>query len=170
MPSGKSSSKPCRKSRKPKISLPDTVNVTELEAIGQEAANTHFRATNTSKAYQGHIKRAKAFTLKQINEEQQEITEKKGSELWLDDDDDSGEAKFYEVSSDEWNFDKLKVAWENPPNKYSSRALKMFLIYKCVVQGFGYGTAEQIRSAGIAHWDNMCVYAILAELDSCMIF
>jgi hypothetical protein len=48
-----------------------------------------------------------------------------------------------------------KEAFDNPPNKCSADALKLFLTWKCFENENGRSTAEVIQAAFADFWDNM---------------
>ncbi|KAH7903207.1 hypothetical protein BJ138DRAFT_1021002, partial [Hygrophoropsis aurantiaca] len=102
----------------------------KLCKIRDSQIQAHFKAANTTKKYGEYVQRGHAF-LKTL------VAEKRAA------------------SSSQSNLDisELAKAFDDTPNKFSSTALELFLVEKCLNQGCSDSTAWGILSGFKAHWD-----------------
>ena len=111
------------------------------------AKKDHLRAPKTTTAYDGHIRRGKAFLAKLVEEARQGATTEADSaplpaQLEADPDEDI-------------DYSLLAVASDNPPNRYSPHALELFMTQKCIEEGCSKSLCDQIHAAFKAYW--MCM-------------
>ena len=110
----------------------------ELEAASRACREQHRRSKRTQKNYSGHVRRFKAFIAETAKQKRQEL--KKGNTI-------EGAAN---IDLDMW-----EKACENPPNRLVVKALEMFIMQKCVKEGLGYKTYEDIHSSICDWFDNL---------------
>ncbi|KAG6904036.1 hypothetical protein DXG01_013063, partial [Tephrocybe rancida] len=103
-----------------------------LAKITKANVNKYTKVKNTSKAYQGHIKRCKEFLASQVKTRRD--NDLKVCELGIPTDD-------------------LEKALSNPPNEYSAMVVEMFITEKCFLQKCKEGVAEGIHAAFCWYWD-----------------
>ena len=108
-----------------------------LQKTGDEFIKKYTVVKATSKAYQGYIRRGKAF-LKQLVSKRRET-----------------EGHVHEDQEVDLPPNKLEAAFDNPPNKYSAIAIEMFITQKCVRESRKGQTAEGIHAAWCGYWDKM---------------
>jgi hypothetical protein len=109
-----------------------------LQKSGDEFVKKYTVVKATSKAYQGYIRRGKAFL-------QQLVVKRRETE-------EGHTCKDEEI---DLPVDKLEVAFDNPPNKYSAIVIEMFITQKCVKESRKGQTAEGIHAAWCEFWDKM---------------
>ena len=92
----------------------------------------------TQENYSGYIQRGKKFLSELVAERRA-----------------NGEDGDTQLEEDDIDIDILEKAFDNPPNKCSVMALKLFLVQKCLTENRGSSTAAGIQGGFADYWDNM---------------
>lgn len=132
---GKRTSK--RQAQKGKSQPENVGTIDELQAAGDESRSQWMLASKTKESYEGYVRRGKEWLAKIVEASQ-------SSDLVEED----GEGNPVDLTM-------FALSFEKPPNRYSARALHLYLIEKCVRQGFGVNTCDSIYSAFKKMWENM---------------
>lgn len=129
MPKHPSASKPS-KVRKEKAVLG---SLKELGSTRTAVVQQYHKAPKTLKAYNGHIKRGRAFLMEVVK---QKMNGERDLELGI-------------------NIEELEHAFDKPPNRLSAKALELFLVQKCIVEKCSASYAEGIKAAFLDYWRRM---------------
>ncbi|TFK49186.1 hypothetical protein OE88DRAFT_1810043 [Heliocybe sulcata] len=127
-----------------------TPTITDLNNQIKSNVAQHLQAGKTTAAYDGHIRRGKAFLEDLVRTRRAEQT------MQMPNPDELLEKEAANDAGEEViDIDILAQAFEKPPNRYSALALEMFLSEKCINQSLGESTAEGIFAAFKKMWELM---------------
>jgi hypothetical protein len=131
--------------KKPKVSGKKkarnvTLSLETLQKVKKSSRTQHGRPKRTRDNYAGYVQSGKTFLEDLV------------AERWANV--DSGHST---SDDDNVDVDLLEKAFDNPPNKYSVMALKLFLVQKCLTEDWGSSTAAGIQGGFADYWDNMWV-------------
>lgn len=115
-----------------------TASLEALQKNKSTARAKYSQGQRTSTSYAGYLQRGRNFLADIV----QERCEKEAAEPgW--------------VCPEGIDTDVLRKAFDNPPNKHSVYALELFLVQKCMTEGWGKSTGEGIHGAFAKYWDTM---------------
>ncbi|KAF9067683.1 hypothetical protein BDP27DRAFT_1364735 [Rhodocollybia butyracea] len=114
-------------------------SIDELNQAGAQTHEDHGQAGKTKKNYNGYLERGDKILAGIV--QARKAAEKEGK-----------------VFSDGIISSKLAKAFDNPPNKWSSKALELILIQKCIHEGCGKSTMDGMHAAYAKRWDEMYVF------------
>ncbi|KAF9026800.1 hypothetical protein BDP27DRAFT_1376154 [Rhodocollybia butyracea] len=125
------------KAKTPKLKAKKNVpSIDKLNQAGAQTRKDYGQAGRTKKNYDGYLERGDKI-LAGIVQAWKEA-EKEGK-----------------VFSDGIVSSELAKAFDNPPNKWSSKALELVLIQKCIHEGCGKSTMDGMHAAYAKRWDEM---------------
>lgn len=133
----------------------------DLEILHEHRDTTkhdNLLAEKTTKAYEGHLKRAKDFLADVVQNARQEATTTSSKTVPL--------AAHLEAD-EEIDYAVLATAFEKPPNRYSPYALELFLTQKCIEEGCTQSLSEQVHAAFKNYWSKMYVIPSDASIVIC---
>lgn len=105
----------------------------ELRSTRTAVVQQYHKAPKTLKAYEGHIKRGRAFLIEVVK---QKVNGERDLEPGID-------------------VKELERAFDQPPNQLSAKALELFLVQKCIVEKCSASYAEGIKAAFLDYWKRM---------------
>ncbi|KAF9071276.1 hypothetical protein BDP27DRAFT_1382450 [Rhodocollybia butyracea] len=111
-------------------------SIDELNKAGVQTREKYGQAGKTKKGYGGYLERGKKILAGIV--QARKAAEQEGK-----------------VFTDGIVASELAKAFNNPPNKWSSKALELILIQKCVHEGCGKSTMDGMHAAYAKHWDEM---------------
>jgi hypothetical protein len=115
---------------------PPTHTQEHLEEICNAAKKDYRHAKKTNQQYDGVITQAHAFLTTLV------VGKKEG---------------YPEITSNTTlDLRAFAKAFNKIPNQYSSTALKLFIVQKCLTEGKGELTAVSIHTAFARQWDQVC--------------
>ncbi|KAF7793056.1 hypothetical protein EIP86_004161 [Pleurotus ostreatoroseus] len=123
----------------------------DLETLRERrstAKKDYMRAPKTTTAYDGHIRRGKAFIAKVVEGARQAAASTETDSAPLP-------AQLEADPDEDIDYSLLAVAFENPPNRYSPHALELFMTQKCIEEGLTKSLCDQIHAAFKAYWSSM---------------
>ncbi|KAF9056963.1 hypothetical protein BDP27DRAFT_1433134 [Rhodocollybia butyracea] len=135
MPKAKTS-KPKTKKTPKSTAKKNIPTIDELNHAGAQTREDHGRSARTKKNYDGYLERGDKILSRIV--QACEAAEKEGKEF-----------------SDGIVSSELAKAFDNPPNKWSSKALEVILIQKCIHEGCGKSTLDGMHAAYAKCWDEM---------------
>lgn len=115
--------------------VPSSADYAQLSAEGKAK---HLLATKSVGKYDALVKQGKTFLEKFVTARRSSCDELEHGEEVLDN-------------------DVLEKAFDNPPNRYSAKALEYFLVDRCIINGCQEGTAAGIHAAFLFYWERMYV-------------
>ncbi|KAJ3525976.1 hypothetical protein NM688_g8320 [Phlebia brevispora] len=122
-----------------------TADIHILKGQHDTAKQGFLLAKNTTKTYAGHIRRGKMFLMCLKN-----------NRIISNISDEAGQQLSAQLESEEdINYDKLVIAFDEPPNHYSPYTLELFLAEKCLQQGCKGSLCDQIHAAFKDYWKKM---------------
>jgi hypothetical protein len=127
---------------KSKAAVPSLAELKRVKELGKKK---YKNAQWTDSAYEGYKKHGKDFLAKVVEGRRKAESEEPALE-WRKE------------------TDKMALAFENPPNKYSAMMLEHWIVHKCFNKGLGQSTVDGIHAAFIRYWDNMCDFSIARPL------
>ncbi|KAF8054917.1 hypothetical protein FPV67DRAFT_1437662, partial [Lyophyllum atratum] len=124
--------------RRPRAKRPGVApappTIRSLEEANASARAEFSRPKATADAYDGHVSRGVRF-LKNLM--------------------DMSDIPTIDKSDPTIDLDVLEKAFDDPPNKYSVKALQWFLVEKCCRQGLSESTGDGIQAAFVKLWTDM---------------
>ncbi|KAF9064776.1 hypothetical protein BDP27DRAFT_1425442 [Rhodocollybia butyracea] len=135
MPKVKTQNPKTKKTRK-SLAKKNVPSIDELNQAGAQTREDHGQAGKTKKNYNGYLERGDKILAGIIQARKAAETEGK-------------------VFSDGIVSSELAEAFDNPPNKWSSKALELILIQKCIHEGCGKSTMDGMHAAYAKRWDEM---------------
>jgi len=115
-----------------------TRTVAQLTEAGLQTREEYGKAKNTKTNYRGYLERGDRVLAGIVRG--REEAEAAGT-----------------VFTDGIKTSELAKAFETQPNKWSSKALELVLIQKCIDEGLGKSTMDGFHAAYVARWDDMYV-------------
>ncbi|KAF9058958.1 hypothetical protein BDP27DRAFT_1432012 [Rhodocollybia butyracea] len=112
------------------------LSIDELNQAGAQTREDHGQAGRTKKNYNSYLERGDKILDGIV--QARKAAEKEGK-----------------VFSDGVVSSELAKAFDNPPNKWSSKALELILIQKCIHEGCGRSTMDGMHAAYAKRWDEM---------------
>ena len=117
---------------KKKTQGPESSTLEQVKQISQEGKDTHLQSNQTKKAYAGHVRRGCEWL--------QSIV--------------SGGNDASGSSLEDFKDPEFKHAFEDIPNRFSAKALSLYLSLKGFGQEWGQSTVEGVHAAYKKLWDN----------------
>lgn len=131
--------KAAKNMKKPRSQPEQTaLSIDELNQAGAQTREEYGQAKNTKKNYDGYLERGDKILAGIVRA--RKAAEKEGK-----------------VFPDGIVTSKLAKAFDNPPNKWSAKALELVLIQKCIHEGCGKSTMDGMHAAYAKRWDEMYV-------------
>ncbi|KAH7903885.1 hypothetical protein BJ138DRAFT_1107296 [Hygrophoropsis aurantiaca] len=107
------------------------ISYDQLCDIHDTQREAHLKASTTTKQYGEYVQRGRTF-LKTLVEAKQTTAS---------------------CAAEHGDLDEFSKAFDDAPNRFSSEALELFLVEKCLNRGLGNSTAWGVLSAYKALWD-----------------
>ena len=107
-------------------------SLSALRQISTETCKKYGKSKGTQKAYGTQVRKGKVWLAESVARMKEGKESANGIDVGL------------------W-----EMAFDQPPNKYSAKALELFLAKKCIWDGLSQNTADVIHAAFADYWDNM---------------
>ncbi|KAH7908328.1 hypothetical protein BJ138DRAFT_371218 [Hygrophoropsis aurantiaca] len=130
---------------KKKKTTTDALSLNQLCTLRDSERKAHFKAANTTKKYGEYVQRGRAFLASLVAEKRAAQVAHGGN--------NGGDHHDARGLQPEISTDELSMAFDDVPNRYSSMALELFLVEKCLSQGLRGSTAWGIYSGFKALWE-----------------
>ena len=144
--------------KKPKPAASKTISLSAVKEIQDSGKKAHLRAATTRKNYSAHIKRGQEWIRSHCT------TAEPMGVIGMDAEASFGMPHPEGLSSGEnvrvdndlfYDTPEFKKALDGAPNEYSSKALALYISYKCFYQNLTQSTADGIYSAFKRYWEEM---------------
>lgn len=139
-----------RRKQRPSPASSSLTSLRFIEQLKETGKQTHLKAANTRKLYAGHVKRGRQwlseFLEKENSPKSDTMVDDQPELSWMTPECVTGE-------DDPYSDPAFARAFDGTPNKFSDKALALFLTYKGFYQNLGRNTVEGIRVAFKDMWD-----------------